>query len=300
MQRFDTIAVVDWSARASPSPARPSKDAIWIGEASAGSLTTSYHRTRAGAMAAVAALVEAILRDGQRLLVGFDFPFGYPRGFAEALVGAPSPFALWKMLAGSISDGDDNANNRFEVADAINRRFPGVGPFWGRPDDARHAHLVHLPPRGSERHGHGLPERREAERLIRRTQPCWKLFTTGSVGSQALLGIPRLEALRRRLGGRVAVWPFEAPDRPVVLAEIYPSLLAEPIRRWQHEAPEAVADELQVACTALALWRLQDDALLDAAFETGPGAEEEAWILGLNAAEALRARSAPAQFRRAQ
>ena len=51
------------------------------------------------------------------------------------------------------------------------------------------------------------------------------------LGDQALLGIPALKRLRNasELAGQVAVWPFESglqvPDKPVVLAEVYPSLL---------------------------------------------------------------------------
>jgi hypothetical protein len=42
-------------------------------------------------------------------------------------------------------------------------------------------------------------------------QPIWKLFGNGSVGGQALLGIPRLSALRNDevLEPVFRVWPFE-------------------------------------------------------------------------------------------
>ena len=38
------------------------------------------------------------------MLIGFDFPFGYPRGFARALTGRADPFAVWTYLAGQIED----------------------------------------------------------------------------------------------------------------------------------------------------------------------------------------------------
>ena len=70
-------------------------------------------------MAAVnAALEDAMTRD-QRVILGFDFGFGYPKGLAEALTGSPDALALWDWLAERIEDGADNANNRFDVAENI-------------------------------------------------------------------------------------------------------------------------------------------------------------------------------------
>jgi len=67
-------------------------------------------------------------------------------------------------------------------------------------------------------------------------QPGWKLAYNGSVGSQALLGIPRVCQLtfgNERLKADSRIWPFQTkfadklPDKgPLLLhAEIYPSLL---------------------------------------------------------------------------
>ena len=61
-------------------------------------------------------------------------------------------------------------------------------------------------------------------------QPVWKLAYPGSVGSQTLTGIARLEALRHGPHeADIAIWPFETQfadslEKPVVIAEIYPSL----------------------------------------------------------------------------
>ena len=220
---FDRIIVVDWSASKVASPKRPSPDAIWMAVVDAGGTRCSYHRTRADVMAALRAQFDATLAAGQRVLAGFDFPFGYPAGFGRAVTGVDDPLALWADLAARVEDGDDNANNRFDVARALNRLFPGVGPFWGCPAALADADL---PAKGTARHGHGMPERRQVEQKITSAQPCWKLYTTGSVGSQALLGIARLAALRDHYGDRLAVSPFQAPDAPIVLAEVYPSMLA--------------------------------------------------------------------------
>jgi hypothetical protein len=138
--KFDRVAVVDWSAAATPSPARPSADAIWIGVATPqGSVGETYHRTRSEALEALRALCRAALDAGERLLIGTDFPHGYPAGFAQALTGQARALAVWDWLAAHVQDAPDNANNRFELAAGINARFPGVGPFWGRPESAGHA-----------------------------------------------------------------------------------------------------------------------------------------------------------------
>jgi molybdopterin-guanine dinucleotide biosynthesis protein A len=52
MTRFDTVIVADWSARATPSPARPSKDAIFLGICRDGYVATLYQRTRSRRCAA--------------------------------------------------------------------------------------------------------------------------------------------------------------------------------------------------------------------------------------------------------
>ncbi|QQA43218.1 gephyrin-like molybdotransferase Glp [Pelagovum pacificum] len=279
MTRFDAVLMVDWSGSATPTSAKPKKDAIWIGEASDNGVTASYHRTRASAMAAISARIDTALAHGERLLIGFDFPFAYPRGFAHALTGATDPLGLWDWLAERIEDAPDNANNRFEVAAAINARFPGVGPFWGRP---AHLDLPDLPTHGSARTFKGFPERREVEGLLKSTHPCWKLFTTGSVGSQALLGLPRLAALRQRYGKAIAISPFERAEAPVVLAEIFPTLLDRVVRA--RTGADDIRDEVQVRTLAEAFFRLAPEQL---AAMLAEGDAEEGWILGIGHADAL-------------
>ncbi|WYK03641.1 molybdopterin-guanine dinucleotide biosynthesis protein B [Cereibacter sphaeroides f. sp. denitrificans] len=87
---FDTVIAVDWSGASVPSPRKPSSDAIWIGVASPLGETVSYHRTRADAEAHLNDLFAFELTAGRRVLAGFDFPFGYPEGFAPRLTGPRS------------------------------------------------------------------------------------------------------------------------------------------------------------------------------------------------------------------
>ncbi|WP_238368403.1 gephyrin-like molybdotransferase Glp [Mesobacterium pallidum] len=271
---FDTIVVVDWSGAATPSPARPSADAIWIGVARHGDgpASASYHRTRDDACQSLHGLFEAEIAAGRRVLAGFDFPFAYPVGFARALTNSDDPLGLWPALAARIEDGPDNANNRFAAAAALNDLFPGLGPFWGCPstfDDPR------LPPKGTARHGHGLPERRSCEGAPG-AQPCWKLYTTGSVGSQALLGIPRLQALRDAFGGTLSVRPFQTHETPITLVELFPSLIAKTVSDMAETGE--IKDRAQVRILAETL-RALDPATLDAMTREGDAVEGH--ILGL-------------------
>ncbi|MEX3017024.1 hypothetical protein [Gymnodinialimonas hymeniacidonis] len=279
MKGFDTIVMVDWSARSKPSPAKPTKDAIFVGISRNGREAVTYHRTRHAAMRALTGLLDGELRAGRRVLAGFDFPFGYPRSFARAVCGSDDPLNLWAYLDDVIEDDKANGNNRFDVAEGLNRLFPGVGPFWGCPA-ARETDT--LPAKGTARHGHGMPERRAVERELPRAQPCWKLFTTGSVGSQVLLGLPHLHNLRQRYGDTLSVSPFQSPDTPIVLAEIYPGLIDATIKARLRE--DEILDAAQVRLVARAFSRL-DPAHLNNLLQEGDA--EEGWILGLGDEDAL-------------
>ncbi len=292
---FDTYIIVDWSARAAPSPDRPVKDAIWIGVAHAegGAAAVSYHRTRHAAMAVLTARIESELDAGRRVLAGFDFPLGYPAGVAARITGAADALALWDWLANAIRDDADNANNRFEIAARINALYDGVGPFWGRPEGADHPLI---PVRKSARSGSDHPtETRHAERAATGAKTVWQLMYAGSVGSQVLMGLPALHRLRRepRLAGAVQVWPFDtglhAPTGGAVLVEIYPSLFAAAVKAARQH--DEILDAAQVRVTADIYRAIDAEGRLARLFD-GPAlddaaraviAREEAWILGLGA-----------------
>jgi molybdopterin molybdotransferase len=109
------------------------------------------------------------------------------------------------------------------------------------------------------------------------------------VGSQSLLGIGRLQGLRRRFCGRVEVWPlttgFVRPtlgDGAIVIAEVWPSMLA------LDDAGDMVRDAAQVR--AVARWLAETDARsrLDALFSpalpsavSAAAVAEEGWVLGV-------------------
>ena len=145
------------------------------------------------------------------------------------------------------------------------------------------------------------PERRIADHHAKGAKTVWQLAYAGSVGSQVLLGLPALKRLvgDPRIKGQAVIWPFEtglsAPNAPVVIAEIYPSLLKPEIsqRRKQGE----ILDAAQVRVNADAFARLDKRCRLAPLFggDESLTAEErriveteEAWILGLGHEDALR------------
>ena len=272
--RFDRVIVVDWSGRAAPSPRRESKDAIWIGQCDSAGESQSYHRTRTEAEV----FLHARLAEGGRQLVGFDFPMGYPSGFAERLTGTASARALHGWLARRINDGPDNLNNRFEIAAAINQALGGAGPFWGCPKGRPRPHLPSL--KTVDYIALGLAEKRRVERENPRAKPVWQLLGAGSVGSQALLGIPVVHRLARAFGA--AIWPFE-PLSALTFAEVYPSLLSAEVTA----AGDAIPDRAQVRLLAAALYRLSVTDRLAPLLAVPPEAAEEGWILGAGQADLL-------------
>ena len=254
MPIFDRYIAVDWSANNGP---KTGKDSIWIGEATPfGLLASRNPATRALAMCDIEQTLLAARSRGERIMLGFDFVFGFPVGAAEAITqatgargrgadeGAPhAPWRhLWSTLHTLITDTDANLSNRFDVAAHINH---ATAPrFWGHPHGRSYEHLA--PTRAASDYT-TIAERRGVESRIRGPQPVWKLTGVGAVGSQTLLGIPRLETLRRHpaLGRDIAVWPFETDFEHnlaagIALVEIYPSFFpldvaADPKDRAQVE-----------------------------------------------------------------
>ena len=290
--------MVDWSAAAAP---RRGKDSIWLCrlERRGGALTETAREnlpTRLEARTRLLALLREGLDAGRSVLAGFDFPFGYPRGFATSLGLAGVPWrAVWDLLAGEIVEEAGNRNNRFAVAARLNRRIGGAAPFWGCPPGAAGPFLAMTHHRRHE--AIGLAEHRLADRRLAGPQPVWKLAGAGSAGSQALTGIPVLRWLRDHpaLARATRLWPFEtglaAPPRGkggrIVLAEIYPSLVPAPQRRGE------VKDSAQVRAIARHIAALDGDGRLAPLFAGDPtlgpaerqaAEREEGWILGCTGA----------------
>jgi molybdopterin molybdotransferase len=83
---------------------------------------------------------------------------------------------------------------------------------------------------------------------------------------------------------------------PVVLAEVYPSLLDAAVKAALAAEPDAIKDAVQVRLLAQALMRLSEDGGLAAMLAPEAPADtlrEEGWILGAGHEAALRAAAAP-------
>ncbi len=293
---FSAYVIVDWSAAAKPTTGA---DSVWIGVLKRDvrfRLTfESYNpATRNEAEAKLAVILDDLKKRGERALVGFDFPLGFPRGFSQALnLPGETPWrAVWDQLNKMVKDKADNTNNRFGVGSEINRRLTGGPfPFWGcPPKDA----LTTLQPKRTREHGpDDLPEFRHADVAAKGAHSIWKLYYNGSVGGQAIMGIPAVRRLKDARGEAVRVWPFETGFKALteadldgveaVVAEVYPSLIkAVP-------APGEIKDLAQVRGLAEHFAKLDEAGKLAALF--GPSKDapealvqevqtEEGWILG--------------------
>ena len=273
MTGFDTIAIVDWSA-GKRKPAAPSKDAIWIGVARTGEEQEPvYCRSRVDAEAWLTAFMDAEAQAGRSVLIGFDFPFGYPRGFVNHVTGSDDPLVFWDWLEGRITDSEAGENNRFDVASEINRLFDGPGPFWGKPSENA---WPDVPYRKAGISYDICAERRACDLMAKASSSCFQLFFNPTVGSQALMGLPMLARLRRRDG--VAVWPFQQwSDAQTVLVEVWPGLIEDAVKEGDNEE---IRDSRQVRLLARALAGLPPARLEAMLSDTGTAASEEAWILG--------------------
>jgi precorrin-8X/cobalt-precorrin-8 methylmutase len=291
---FQHYLAVDWSAAAVP---RAGKDSIWIAGYEGGGncphqTLLENPKTRAAATARLIGIARESLQAGKRILIGFDFPFGYPAGTAAGLglAGGLEWRKIWARIDALLADQDDNANNRFQVGAQLNKALSGEAfPFWGCPAGAQGPYLVsrNRRPQGPD----DLAERRLVERRVTTTQPVWKLAYTGAVGSQALTGIPRVWQIRTDpdLAFGAQIWPFETgltlnPAGDLILAEIYPSLVTPDAH------PGLPKDAGQVTATARALANADALGQLGALFAGDPSLtpdqradveREEAWVLGV-------------------
>jgi len=311
MAIFDYYVMVDWSGGSSRRGNR--SNAIWIAHGTRGAsipyTESPYSRTEAERR--IRQIISANLEDNLRVLLCCDFGYGFPGGFSAGLptTSGPGWKTVWSYLHAALQDDigttpggiPTNRNNRFEVAEAINTFLSPAaglhGPFWCLTRAGTHTHIPQDQPAQpfTTSQGRVLHALRETDRRARSNTP-FRLFGTGSVGSQVLTGIPRLHSLRTDLSlDKIsAVWPFETgwatkeswldPDIRIVHAEIYPSV-KEPFA-------DCIRDRGQVR----SMWKwardLDDLGQLWKEFSTPSGIRlgsiddicirsEEGWILGV-------------------
>ncbi|MEL7033237.1 MAG: hypothetical protein AAGL97_12470 [Pseudomonadota bacterium] len=239
---FDAYIIVDWSAAAKPTTGANS---IWIGTRARDArfkfqFSSVNPKTRLAARHLLKDLIEKLIARGDKVLVGFDFAFGYPAGTAKAAKlitpGKPPWRAMYDHLSDKVKERDDNTNARFAIAAGLNYTISqGPHPFWGTPKRSKSTTLAMK--KGNFAAAGSLPEHRKAETWIKsqfkaHPKSVWQLLGAGAVGSQAMLGIPTVDFLRQEIQG-ARIWPFETgfktldPDDlagvSCVLAEVYPS-----------------------------------------------------------------------------
>lgn len=302
---FNAYVMVDWSGAAAP---RSGKDSIWIGVLKRDirfrpTFEAFNPPTRRAAEAQLREVLADLRRRGDRALIGFDFALGYPSGTAEMLkLKTPTWDAMWAFLAANVSDKADNANNRFQVAAKMNRLMTDEArPFWGCPPREAQRWLSATKPPAE---GAPVPPTLRRTELAAqhlsmtgggKVQPkaAWQLLGAGSVGSQAIVGVPAVKRMVDELGEKAAVWPFATGWRalsPVdlhgleaLIVEIYPALV--PVRADAGE----IADRAQVRTLAEHFARMDEQGRLALAFAPPKGTDpetvadverEEGWILG--------------------
>jgi hypothetical protein len=292
---FDAYVMVDWSAASKPTTGA---DSIWIGVLKKNvrfqlAFEAFNPPTRAEAQALVEKKLADLARRNDRVLLGFDFPLGFPRGTAAALKLEGAPWrAVLDFVAREIKEKPDNTNNRFQVGAKMNRLMTGEAfPFWGCPPKDAQTMLAVKRPR--DHTDADLPELRFSETQVKGPSPIWKLYYQGSVGGQALTGLPLVKRLKDKLSDGLKLWPFETGWKTmtpadldgvaVVATEIYPSLF--PLKPVGGE----VKDAAQVRATAEHFAALDEKGRLGPSF--GPKKDQEAfadavtqeegWILGV-------------------
>ncbi len=292
---FNAYVIVDWSAA---SKAGAGADPIWIGVLKRDvrfrlTFESFAPTTRVEAEKRLIAILDDLKKRSERTFLGLDFPLGFPRGLAGALNLPGEPWiALWDFLDHMVKDKPDNLNNRFGVGAEINRRTTGGPfPFWGCPPRDT---LTTLQPKRAHEHGPGdLPEFRLADLAVKGAS-IWKLYYAGSIGAQAILGIPMVRRLRKARGQGFKAWPFETGWKAVTEADLAGTeVLAAEVRldlQAVTPLPAETKEQAQVRGLAERIAKLDETGKLGPALAAPKGAAEdevaavageEGWILNV-------------------
>ena len=243
---FERVVAVDWSGDQGPGQRKKIWAGVWTASdpsVKTGKVTLENGRTRVELMEW---LVE-MARETPRMVVGFDFSFGFPAWFMREL-GIRSAPEFWRVLA----DGQGEKWLHKDCAD---------GRFWGRAGSARHGKK---PAEFCGEHAHRMLRRAETVLKVRAeiTDPLaaakiagiapksvFQIGGAGAVGTASLRGMPGLIVLR---DAGFRIWPFDKPElrRAPLVVEIYTRLMTG-----------AVTKSSEVARTAYLAKKRRENAL---------------------------------------
>ncbi len=203
---FDAYIAIDWSG------AQRSYGGIAVAICSTGRTPPALvmpPRTR-WTREELAEWLKCRLNERERLLIGFDFAFGFPYEDCGYLGGSADGvddiFALWELIEAKSGGEADFGCTRFVSNPEYAQLFWSAGP---------------KPQRWIER-----KRRTEyvcAESTRTRPNTLYKLLHSKQVGKASITGMRVLRHIRSCKADCVAVWPFDAP-RNSVIVEIYPTL----------------------------------------------------------------------------
>ena len=316
MSLFDFYIMVDWSGAMRRRGMRA--DTIWTayGGIEAENPKTDSPFSRTEAIHLIHSLLDEQSRKMLRVLLCFDFAFGFPRDFSAALQTATGKtdaalpwLATWQYLSDAIKDDvgtvlhrkPTNRSNRFDAANTINSLLSlspeAPGPFWCASPEAAYSYIPQSRIESNRRlFNRGIPVRLWLPTLAVPPSTAFPnrprtVDPTSAVHRSARAQWYTLSTFR--FATRSAIWPFETgwatkakwlPDHVSILhAEIYPSI--------REPSADLIKDRGQVR----SMWEwardLDRQELLWVEFarptEIDPGSPEdiaiqltEGWILG--------------------
>jgi hypothetical protein len=204
---FDAFVAIDWSGAAR------SYDGIAVAMCRRGRRAPRLVEPRGARWTRreIAEWLKGHLDGRQRLLIGFDFAFGFPFEPDLGYLGGQAPgiediFALWSLIEEKNCGESDFGCMRFISDPDYASLFWTVGP---------------KPERWIERKRR--TEHACAEVTKTRPDTLYKLLHSKQVGKASITGMRVLHDVRSGNGNRVAIWPFEAV-RASAIVEIYPTM----------------------------------------------------------------------------
>jgi hypothetical protein len=294
---FDAHIMVDWNSGNGLRPHTPAANAPWVGEGwwNGNQLVLptfrGYFRSRRSCIAHLLCRLRDHVNKARRVLLCFDFAYGYPAGYGRALGLAGPRFwnTIWDEISvPSLARGKagpapmnvfatrNNKNNRFVIASHLNQRVANhhalgpPGPLYGCPDGKQTQFFMQANPGFPFQSAGGALQhfRMTEQRLLGlgfHPLCVWWVLGGGApvVGGQILSGIPSVRRIwnHRRFVSISKVWPFETgfvlanpPTGPyIVHAEIWPDIVNNELQRGP------IRDEAQVR--AMVQWAATEDAV---------------------------------------